>query len=105
MDKPQRVAKTSDIPPGAARSVLLDDQELLICNVAGRFYAIENLCTHDGGPLDQGELSGTVVECPRHGATFDVTSGAALSLPAVLPLKTYRVDIDGDDIYASESAP
>ncbi|MFY9780436.1 MAG: Rieske 2Fe-2S domain-containing protein, partial [Candidatus Baltobacteraceae bacterium] len=72
---------------------------VLLCNVDGDIFAIEDVCTHDGGPLDQGELEGCRIMCPRHGAYFDVTSGAALTLPAVVPVETYRVLLDGDDIY------
>ena len=71
---------------------------IALCNVNGRFYAIDDLCTHDGGPLDQGELQGELVECPRHGAKFDVTTGRAVVLPAVRPVKTYPVRVDGDDV-------
>jgi 3-phenylpropionate/trans-cinnamate dioxygenase ferredoxin subunit len=92
------VAKRDDIPPGSTKRVVAGDTALLICNVDGSFYAIEDVCTHDGGPLDQGELQGCRIMCPRHGALFDVTSGAALTLPAVVPLETYPVRLDGDDV-------
>ncbi|HEU5478532.1 MAG TPA: Rieske 2Fe-2S domain-containing protein, partial [Candidatus Tumulicola sp.] len=65
----------------------------------GRLYAIEDVCTHDGGPLDQGTLEGACVVCPRHGATFDVRTGEALTLPAVVPLMTFALDVEGDDVY------
>jgi 3-phenylpropionate/trans-cinnamate dioxygenase ferredoxin subunit len=92
------VAKTADIAPGTTRKIVLDGEALLLCNVDGAFYAIEDVCTHDGGELDQGELEGCRIMCPRHGAYFDVTTGAALTLPAVLPVPTYPVRIAGDDI-------
>jgi 3-phenylpropionate/trans-cinnamate dioxygenase ferredoxin subunit len=94
-----RVAKVSDIPEGTTHRVVVDGLEVLVCNVGGQFYAIEDVCTHDGGPLDQGELEGPCVVCPRHGATFDVRSGAALTLPAVMPVMTYPVTIEGDTIF------
>ena len=92
------VAKRNEIPPGSTKRVVVDGTPLLICNVDGDFYAIEDVCTHDGGPLDQGELEGNRIMCPRHGALFDVTSGAALTLPAVIPLETYPVSTEGDDV-------
>jgi len=92
------VAKTGDAAPGTTRKVDLDGTPLLLCNVGGTFYAIEDACTHDGGELDAGELEGCRIMCPRHGAYFDVTTGAALTLPAVLPVTTYPVRVDGDDI-------
>jgi 3-phenylpropionate/trans-cinnamate dioxygenase ferredoxin component len=95
----QAVAKLSEIAPGTTRRVVVDSTEVLLCNVGGTIYAIEDVCTHDGGPLDQGELEGEQVVCPRHGATFDVRTGDALTLPAVLPLMTFEVTVEGDDVY------
>ncbi|MGB8965547.1 MAG: non-heme iron oxygenase ferredoxin subunit [Candidatus Cybelea sp.] len=93
------VAKVSDIAPGTTRRVFVDSTELLLCNVGGTIYAIEDVCTHDGGPLDQGTLEGECVVCPRHGATFDVRTGDALTLPAVMPLMTFEVSIADDDVF------
>lgn len=93
------VADVSEIPPEAARRVVVDHTEILVCNVDGRFYAIEDICTHDGGPLDQGTLEGACVVCPRHGATFDVRTGEALTLPAVMPVQTFDVEVEHDRIY------
>jgi len=93
-----KAAKLTDIPLGTVKVVKLDDQEIALCNVDGQIYAVANLCTHDGAPLDQGCLDGHVVECPRHGARFDVRTGSVLALPAVLPVPTYRVEVQADDI-------
>jgi len=71
----------------------------LLCNVDGDIYAIEDVCTHDGGELDQGWLEGCRIMCPRHGAFFDVTTGAALTLPAVMPVATFKVRLEGNDIF------
>lgn len=92
------IAKVSDTPPGTIRVHEVGGVWIALCNVNGRFYAIDDVCTHDGGPLDQGELQDNLVECPRHGAKFDVTTGRAVVLPAVQPVKTYRVEVDGDDV-------
>ncbi len=94
-----RVAKVSELAPGTTRRVVVDSVGILLCNVEGKIYAIEDVCTHDGGPLDQGELEGECVVCPRHGATFDVRTGDALTLPAVLPLMTFDVSVEGDDVF------
>jgi len=96
---PHPIAKRTDIPPGTTKRVEVDGVEVLLCNVDGTLYAVEDVCTHDGGPLDQGELEDCRIECPRHGATFDVRTGAALTLPATEPLPTYRVRVEGDDVY------
>jgi 3-phenylpropionate/trans-cinnamate dioxygenase ferredoxin subunit len=95
----QPVAKVSQVTPGTTRRVEVDREPVLLCNVAGTLYAIEDVCTHDGGELDQGELEGNRIMCPRHGAYFDVVTGAALTLPAVMPVRTYAVRIQGDDIF------
>ena len=93
------VAQLADVPAGTTRRVEVDGEAVLLCNVDGAIYAIEDRCTHDGGELDQGELEGCRIMCPRHGAFFDVTTGAALTLPAVLPVRTYPVRIDGGAIF------
>jgi 3-phenylpropionate/trans-cinnamate dioxygenase ferredoxin subunit len=95
------VAKLSEIAPGTTRRVVLNSVEILLCNVDGKVYAIEDVCTHDGGPLDQGTLEGECVVCPRHGATFDVRTGDALTLPAVIPLMTFDVTVQGDDVFVN----
>lgn len=93
------VAKTSEIPPGKTMVVEVDDREILVAHVAGDgFYAIGDICTHDGGPLGEGDLNGATVECPRHGATFDVRDGAALTMPAIVPVPTFPVRVEGDEI-------
>lgn len=94
-----KVAKASEVAPGSTRRVVADGVEILICNVDGRLFAVEDVCTHDGGPLDQGTLEGNCVVCPRHGATFDVRTGDALTLPAVVPLGTFALHVEGDDVY------
>ncbi len=99
---PQPVAKFHDIPPATTKRVVVDGVEVLLCNVDGDLYAVADVCTHDGGPLDQGELQGCQIMCPRHGALFDVTTGRALTLPAVMPLETYTVRVDGEDVYVED---
>jgi len=93
------VAKVSDIAPGTTKAVRVGDIDVMLCNVEGSIYAIEDVCTHDGGVLDQGCLDGISIECPRHGARFDIRTGAVLALPAVIPVPTYSVRVEGDDIY------
>jgi 3-phenylpropionate/trans-cinnamate dioxygenase ferredoxin subunit len=89
--------REGDLPPGQVRVVQAGRNRLALCNVEGQLYCIDDVCTHDGGPLDQGELDGCEIECPRHGARFDVTTGQATCMPAVVPVKTYPVRVvDGD---------
>ena len=92
------VAKTDDIPAGETRTCAVNGKELAVCNVGGTFYAIDDVCTHDGGPLGEGYLEGDQIECPRHGARFDVKTGKALTLPAVMPVNAYPVRVEGDDV-------
>lgn len=94
----QAVGNVSDIPPGRVGVVRVGDRDIALCNVDGEFFAIDDVCTHDGGSLDQGELEGNEIECPRHGARFDVRSGAAVQLPAFEPVETYPVKLEGDTI-------
>jgi 3-phenylpropionate/trans-cinnamate dioxygenase ferredoxin subunit len=93
-----KVATTGEIAPGRVQVFSVNGREIAVCNVDGTFYAIDDVCTHDGGPLDQGQLEGIEIECPRHGARFDVTTGKVLALPAVMPVQTYPVQVEGDEI-------
>ena len=95
----ERVATKSDIAAGTVAVFEVDGVSVAVANLDGRFYAIDNLCTHDGGPLGEGKLAGDTVECPRHGARFDVKTGAVRALPAVRPVRTYPVTVEGEEIY------
>ena len=94
----QTVARVDAIPPERVAVFQVGDHEVAVCNLDGEFYAIDDLCTHDGGSLDQGELDGDEIECPRHGARFDVRSGAATQLPAFEPVETHEVRLEGDSV-------
>jgi nitrite reductase/ring-hydroxylating ferredoxin subunit len=93
-----KVARTDEVSPGQARLVEAGGKEIALFNVAGTFHAIDNNCTHVGGPLCEGELSGTEVICPWHGAAFDVTTGQVLGPPAGAPVSRYNVRVEGSDI-------
>ncbi len=97
------VAKISDIAPGAVHVYDVNGQDVAVANVNGEFYAFADVCTHDGGPLAEGELDTDecVIECPRHGARFDITTGEVRSLPAVIPIPVYGLKIEGDTILVS----
>lgn len=94
----QIVATATQVPVGTAHVVEADGLRLALCNTGDGFYAIDDVCTHDGGPLDQGTLSGRQIECPRHGARFDVVTGKALCLPAIRPVRTYPTRLSGESI-------
>lgn len=92
------VAKTAEIPPGAREVFEIDGLYIAVFNVDGRYYAVEDRCTHDDGPLAEGELDGYEIICPRHGARFDIRDGRVLSMPAVLPVPWFPVRVEGDEI-------
>ncbi len=92
------VAKTSEIGPGDREVFDLEEHYIAVFNVDGTYYAIEDVCTHDDGPLADGELYGFAIECPRHGARFDIRTGAVLSMPAVIPVPRYEVRVEGAEI-------
>ena len=97
------VAKANDILVGQVKPVEVGGKRLLICHTEGGFYAIDDTCTHDDGPLADGWLDGNAIECPRHGARFDVKTGKVLCLPAAVPVNAYPVKVDGDEIKVSVS--
>jgi 3-phenylpropionate/trans-cinnamate dioxygenase ferredoxin subunit len=96
-----KLAHRSDLPPGGKKLVEVDGRSIALFNVDGTFYAIDDVCTHDGGPLAEGELVGCQIECPRHGARFDVRTGRPLCMPAIEPVATHEVDVQGDDIFVT----
>ena len=98
-----KVGKVSDVPSGTAKVYEVGDRAVAVCNVDGELYGIDDVCTHDEGSLDQGELEGFEIECPRHGARFDVRTGEVKALPAVLPVDTFSVRVQGDDIEVEVS--
>jgi len=93
-----KVATTDDVAAGEVRVFEVDGRRIALCNVDGSFYAIDDVCTHDGGPLGEGELEGDQIECPRHGALFDVKTGRVLCLPAAVPINSYEVTVEGDQV-------
>lgn len=97
------VASAAEVPVGTSRLVRVGDVPLAVFHLDDGWYAIEDVCTHDGGPVAEGPLHGCVLTCPRHGAQFDVTTGAALSFPAVVPVPTYPVRVVGDEVQVEWS--
>jgi len=79
-------------------TVEIGGNRIAVCNAGGRLYAVEDVCTHDGASFGRAELDGVEITCARHGAAFDVTTGAVTRLPAAVPVRTYDVRTNGDDI-------
>jgi nitrite reductase/ring-hydroxylating ferredoxin subunit len=92
-----KVAETSEIPAGQGKCIEINGQRIAIFNVDGTFYAIDDVCQHQGGPLGEGELEGKVVTCPWHGWEYDVTTGVS-TLDDDLKQDQFEVQINGDDI-------
>lgn len=91
------VAKVSEFTPNSKRFITTEDNiSILICNIDGEFFAIENICTHDGGALSDGNLENDEIVCPRHGAHFCVRDGAVKSPPAYEDVPTFNTRIVGD---------
>src|SRR5205809_8129495 len=93
-----KVATTDEIAPGQAKLVEAGGSEIALFNVGGSFHAIDNTCTHVGGPLSEGEIDGAEVTCPSHGAMFDVTTGQVLGPPAASNVTRYNVRVEDWDI-------
>ncbi len=98
-----KVADLDELPPGERMLIEVDGQYIVLFNVDGEIYAIDDVCTHDGGPLAEGDLEDHQIICPRHGAHFDIRTGAALTMPAFEPVPTYKVRIEGKDILIAPS--
>jgi 3-phenylpropionate/trans-cinnamate dioxygenase ferredoxin subunit len=95
----EQVATIDEVPEGGRKSLVFDERAVLLLRIGGEYYAVEDVCSHDGQPLTEGPLAGTSIECPRHGARFDVQTGRPLCMPAVEPIATFEVKVEGNDIY------
>ncbi len=94
-----RVADTIDIPDPGKTLVEVEGEMVALFHVEGRFYALDDVCTHDGGPLADGELRDHKISCPRHGAKFDIRTGAALTMPAVRATRAHDVKVEGEGVW------
>jgi 3-phenylpropionate/trans-cinnamate dioxygenase ferredoxin subunit len=93
-----RVAKVDQVPDPGRHVVEVDDRLVVLFHVGGKFYAIDDVCTHDGGPLGEGALEGYTIACPRHGAKFDIRDGRALTMPATRATGAHEVKVEGNDV-------
>lgn len=96
-----RVADVAAIPDPGRELVEVDGDVVVLFHVDGRFYCIDDVCTHDGGTLVDGELTDHRIACPRHGARFDIRSGAALSMPAVRPTRAHAVKVEDGGVWVA----
>lgn len=93
-----KVATASELAPGQAMRVEVQGKAIALFNLGGRYHAIDDTCTHRGGPLSEGDVEGQVVTCPWHGATFDVTTGRVTGPPAQAGVTSYPTRVHGSDI-------
>lgn len=89
----------NEIPDPGKVPLEVNERLVVLLHVGGRFFCLEDLCTHDGGPLGEGELADNTIACPRHGAKFDIRTGAALTMPATEPTKSFEVKVEGGEVY------
>jgi glycine betaine catabolism B len=98
-----KVANTDDFQSSYMKEVQLDGEIICLANIEGKYYAIGNICTHEGGPLADGSLEGYEVQCPWHGSKFDVRTGEVKEPPASEPEPTYQVKVDGNNILIKKT--
>ncbi len=94
-----KVADVEDVLPGTGKVVKAGNTTLALFNLGGVFHAIDNRCTHVGGPLGEGKVEGNVVTCPWHGSRFDIATGAVLGPPARGPVASYPVKLEGRGVF------
>jgi 3-phenylpropionate/trans-cinnamate dioxygenase ferredoxin component len=100
-----KVATVAEIPPGTRLHYDFDEESVIVLNIDGEFYCIADLCTHDGGPLEDGDLIDHQIVCPRHGACFDVRTGKVTRLPATDSIPTFQVRIENGEVLVQEPEP
>jgi 3-phenylpropionate/trans-cinnamate dioxygenase ferredoxin subunit len=95
----RRLCSLAELTEGAAHVFEVDGTSLAAARSGAKVFVVENRCSHDDGPLGQGRLAGTEIECPRHGARFDIATGRATRMPAISPIETFAATIDGDAVF------
>ena len=96
------VAKVNEIEEGRVQVVRVGDMPIGVTKVDGELFAFADVCTHDDGPVAEGELDEYIIECPRHGAKFDIRTCKVKQLPAVVPIPVYAVKVEGDAVLVSK---
>ncbi len=94
-----RVCKVGDVADPGKQIFDLGERYIVLFHVEGQFYALDDLCTHDGGPLGEGTLEGLTIACPRHGAKFDIRDGRVLCMPATSGTPAHEVKVEGDEVF------
>jgi 3-phenylpropionate/trans-cinnamate dioxygenase ferredoxin subunit len=93
------VARAAEFPDPSKRTVEVDDALVVLFHVGGKFSCIDDVCTHDGGPLGDGPLEDGQIVCPRHGARFDIRTGKALTMPATVDVRVHEVKVENGEVF------
>ncbi|CAN5674171.1 non-heme iron oxygenase ferredoxin subunit [soil metagenome] len=101
MTEYHKLTAIGDLAPGEVKQYTVEGRPVALCNVDGEFHAFEDICTHQFAHLTEGEFEGQVIKCPLHGATFDVKTGEAKTLPAVKPVPKHEVKVEGGNVYVA----
>jgi 3-phenylpropionate/trans-cinnamate dioxygenase ferredoxin subunit len=96
-----KICLVDEIEEDSSRSFEVGDRQIVVANYEGEFYAFDNVCTHDGGILGQGKIYDRQIECPRHGARFDIKTGEATQMPAVTEIETFELKVENDTIFVA----
>jgi metal-sulfur cluster biosynthetic enzyme/nitrite reductase/ring-hydroxylating ferredoxin subunit len=99
------VAKTSDLTDPGQMLLEVEDKVVVLFRVGGEYFCIDDVCTHDGGPLSEGRLEDHAIACPRHGAKFDIRTGQALTMPATVDTAAHEVKVEGNEIFVRLCEP
>ncbi|MFQ5732706.1 MAG: Rieske (2Fe-2S) protein [Planctomycetaceae bacterium] len=105
MQEYSKIAEVNEIPPGGRKPVVVDDLPALLIRVGDDYFCIEDTCTHDGQAMTDGPIADHEITCPRHGARFDIRSGAPLCMPATEPVTVFALEVRNDGIYAGPNEP
>ncbi len=94
----KRICSDNEIAEGTVRTFRIEDKAIAVARYNGVVYAVDDICTHDGGALGAGDIVNGQIQCPRHGARFDLKTGKATRMPAVIGVGTYSIKIENGDI-------
>src|SRR5688572_12756348 len=95
----ERVASVTEIPPNGRKSIIVDEVPALLVRIGNDFFAVEDVCSHDGQPLTDGPIADGAITCPRHGAKFDLKTGKPLCMPATQPIQTFSVQVRDGEVF------
>ncbi len=103
VDRFTRICSDDEIAEGTVKTFIIEDKAIAVARYEGVLYAVDNICTHDGGELGAGDVVKAQIQCPRHGARFDLKTGSATQMPAVIGIKTFKIKIENGDILVASN--